>query len=227
MDAEPFNRAWGRFAGWLAERAPDDHAVLRPPASEEQIAAVEEAYGVVLHPDLKALLRLHDGTQSGSHPYGDFLPLGHRLSTVQRIVWTRDTLVSHYESSRPYFDAEEPVEAHADQWVPFAEPNDGGFAFVDHRPGPTYGQVYEFGMGSGAVEAKLWATSLTAFFEALATAVETGTPFQGYRPAFIEYVRVPAPGLDHLVGLRIFDWRIEPERPDRDPNYILHPVTGS
>ena len=82
MDTTPFHRAWARFSGWLAEHAPDDHAVLRPAATEEQIAAIETAYGFELHPEVKALLRLHDGISwdVSRLSFGCFLPIGHRLS---------------------------------------------------------------------------------------------------------------------------------------------------
>jgi cell wall assembly regulator SMI1 len=177
MGITPFHRAWARFSGGLAEHAPADHAMLRPAATEEQIAAIETAYGFELHPELKALLRLHDGTPwDVSRPsFGCFLPNGHRLSSTDQIIAMRQILLDFYEDFPENWGdwrdvwAKEPVVARSHQWVPFAELNDGGLAFVDHCPGPTYGQVYEFGMGSGASEITLWATSLAEFFDAMAT----------------------------------------------------------
>ncbi|MFB4320715.1 SMI1/KNR4 family protein [Actinomadura sp. 21ATH] len=223
MDTESFQRVWRRFATWLAENVPEDHTRLAPPASEAQIAAVEAAYEIELHPELRALLRLHDGTRSGGDPFGRFLPLGHKLINTEVIVGYRDMLTSpEMRGSHPY----DRVEGHPHLWVPFAEPNDGGLAFVDHHPGPTYGHVYELGIGSGATEPEQWATSLSAFFGALATAVETGAPFQAYRPALAEFLKAPTPGLTHAVGLRFLDWVIGPKPLPADHPFIVYQVIG-
>jgi len=74
------------------------------------------------------------------------------------------------------------VDGHIGRWVPFAHPNDGGIAFVHHQPGPLYGHVFEVGLGSGCWPPVEWATSLTAFFTALARSLQDGTPFHGERP---------------------------------------------
>ncbi|MEW2354314.1 SMI1/KNR4 family protein [Spirillospora sp. NPDC029432] len=223
MDTESFQRTWRRFATWLAENVPEDHALLSPPASDAQIAAVEAAYQMELHPELRALLRLHNGTRSGGDPFGRFLPLGHKLIGTQNIVGFRDMLTSpEMRGSYPH----DSVEGHPHFWVPFAEPKDGGLAFIDHHPGPTYGHVYELGIGSGAIDAQQWAPSLSALFAALATAVETGVPFQDYRPALAEFLKAPAPGLSHAVGLRFLDWRIGPEPPPDEHAFIVHQVIG-
>lgn len=231
VDLAPFHRAWERFSGWLATNAPYNHATLGPPATEEQIAAVEEAYGFALHPELKALLRLHNGTPpDASQPvFASFLPIGHRLSSTNQIIGARQTLMHFYNDFPENWGdcwEEEEVLAHSHQWVVFAEPNDGGMAFIDHRPGPTYGHVYEFGMGSGASEVTEWATSLSALFDALATAVETGTPFQGSHPTFLEFARTDIASLAPLVGRRFLEWNTDPQGPVPD-DYIVHPVTGS
>ncbi|MEU6055100.1 SMI1/KNR4 family protein [Streptomyces xanthochromogenes] len=54
--------AWGRIEAWLEEHAPATAALLRPPASDADIDAVEESIGVVFPPALRAWYRLHDGT---------------------------------------------------------------------------------------------------------------------------------------------------------------------
>ncbi|MCO6010544.1 SMI1/KNR4 family protein [Actinoallomurus purpureus] len=235
MDITPFHRAWARFSGWLAEHAPDDHAVLRPAATEEQIAAIETAYGVELHPELTALLRLHDGTPwDVSRPsFGCFLPIGHRLSGTDQIISMRQILLDFHEDFPENWGdwrdiwTDEPVIARSHRWVPFAEPNDGGLAFVDHCPGPTYGHVYEFGMGSGASDVTLWGTSLTEFFDAMATAVETGAPFQNSYPTFRELRRDHFPAYHPLVGRRFFDWNPTPDATTHDSEFVVHRVTAS
>lgn len=74
-------------------------------------------------------------------------------------------------------------------WVPFAYPNDGGVAFIDHRPGPGYGRVHEMGIGSGDVDGTVWASSLTELFNGLTSSLETGKPFHYYEPAVYEHAR--------------------------------------
>ncbi|MGV9557248.1 hypothetical protein [Streptomyces sp. NPDC003401] len=71
--------------------------------------------------------------------------------------------------------------------MPFALPDDGGVAFVDHRPGPTYGHVYEMGVGYGDLDGTLEGSILTEFVRAVTDALESGTPFLYHRPAASEH----------------------------------------
>ncbi|QKG27163.1 hypothetical protein ACTIVE_8816 [Actinomadura verrucosospora] len=201
--------------------------MLQPPATDQQIAAVEDAHGFVLHPDLKALLRLHDGTpwDAARPTHGCFLPMNHRLSSTQRIIGVREVLVDYHEDWGDSWPEEDPL-AHTHQWVVFAEPNDGGMVFIDHHPGPTYGHVYEFGMGSGASEVTLWAASLTDLFAALATAVETGTPFRGFHPTFFELRHTDMDAFAGFVGRRIFEWNSSPDEPAHDGSSVVHRIAA-
>ncbi|MFB6539314.1 SMI1/KNR4 family protein [Streptomyces noursei] len=91
--------AWGRIEVWLEDNAPASAALLRPPASDADIAAVEETIGVIFPPALRAWYRRHDGTddpESGKSwwPAG-FLPGNqgwYPLKTLQDVytVQTRD-----------------------------------------------------------------------------------------------------------------------------------------
>ncbi|MGW5117286.1 hypothetical protein ACWEQ8_17895 [Streptomyces noursei] len=45
--------AWGRIEVWLEDNAPASAALLRPPASDADIAAVEETIGVIFPPALR------------------------------------------------------------------------------------------------------------------------------------------------------------------------------
>ncbi|MEU2655018.1 SMI1/KNR4 family protein [Streptomyces sp. NPDC007325] len=191
-DLSAFAREWTRFESWLAAHSPADHAMLRRPAERERLAALESRLGFGLHPELTALLRQHDGADepvadpgSGRRlPAGAFLPSGHRLCGVDDIMTMYDVLVDVGEDNIDadlWEDDELAVNLH--RCVPFALTNDGGVAFVDHRPGPSYGHVYEMGIGSGDLDGTLWATSLTQLFRTLADAVESDGPFLFYRPA--------------------------------------------
>ncbi|MET8218305.1 SMI1/KNR4 family protein [Streptomyces hirsutus] len=183
-DLAAFDAAWDRFASWLSARCPIDHVALRSPATAEEIAALETRLGFPLHPQLRALLERHNGVIEKPEPdnfhAGAFLPLGHRLNDTEHIIRQHEWLV-HERELIAVGQGEDDLYGHAHQWVPFAHPNDGGTAFVDHRPGPTYGHVYEMGIGSGA-DATKWASSLAELFDDLATSLDTGEPFRGSWP---------------------------------------------
>ncbi|MFJ5221252.1 hypothetical protein ACIP98_42530 [Streptomyces sp. NPDC088354] len=49
---------------------------------------------------------------------------------------------------------------------------------IDHRPGQTYGHIFEMGIGSGDIEGTKWASSLAELFDQLAMSLETGHPFR-------------------------------------------------
>ncbi|MFD7206272.1 SMI1/KNR4 family protein [Streptomyces sp. NPDC059893] len=194
IDLQAFNREWTRFESWLRSNSPADQAILRGPAGRERLIELESRLGFDLHPELKALLEHHDGVGEpvvpGSGrvlPAGAFLPSGHRLSAVDDIVMMYDVLV---DVGKDNIEAdlwdEDALAVNLHHCVPFALPNDGGVAFIDHRPGPSYGHVYEMGIGSGDLDGTLWATSLTEFFRALADALETDGPFLYYWPASYE-----------------------------------------
>ncbi|MCF2128176.1 SMI1/KNR4 family protein [Strepomyces sp. STD 3.1] len=90
---------WGRIERWLWAHAPTSAALLRPPAGEADIVAVEEAIEVAFPSTLRAWYRLHDGIDDPAAgeswwPAG-FLP-GHqgwyRLAQLQDayVTQTRD-----------------------------------------------------------------------------------------------------------------------------------------
>jgi hypothetical protein len=178
--SDRFRPAWDRFSGRLGELAPASRATLGRIAFAQEIAGLEGALGFRLHPELKSLLRLHNG--AADTPAGAFLPLRHRLLGAAEIAQRNFDLLElgwhHPDSPWP----QDHLNAHTDRWVPFADPVDGGIAFVDHRSGPTYGHVYEIGIGSGDVDATLWATSLGELFDRLADALEGNAPFLYHRP---------------------------------------------
>ncbi|HBF84959.1 MAG TPA: cell wall assembly protein Knr4 [Streptomyces sp.] len=196
IDLVAFHREWTRFESWLTTHSPSDQAALQRPAGRERQAELESRLGFALHPELKALLDLHDGVAESvavpsprvGRPAGSFLPLQHQLCSVDDIAMMYDVLV---EVSEDFIEAgsaddeeadEEELAANLHRCVPFALPNDGGVALIDHRPGPSYGHVYEMGIGSGDLDGTFWATGLTELFRALCDALETGTPFLHYWP---------------------------------------------
>ncbi|MFD7236002.1 SMI1/KNR4 family protein [Streptomyces syringium] len=146
IDLTAFDTAWNRFASWLSVHSPADHAALQSPATAEEITRLEAQLGFSLHPELRALLERHNGVaehlttrESDSFQAGAFLPLGHRLNHTDRNASAHRILVDFgQENTASGLWEEDDLDGHAHQWVPFAHPNDGGVAFIDHRPGPTY-----------------------------------------------------------------------------------------
>ncbi|WP_233273662.1 SMI1/KNR4 family protein [Streptomyces broussonetiae] len=87
--ARQVTEAWQRMAGWLAEHAPGSYRTLLPGAGEEEIGRAEEAFGVELREDLKALWRLCAGVRD--EPGAGFLaenrsllPIGESVRVQQR-----------------------------------------------------------------------------------------------------------------------------------------------
>lgn len=206
IDLGVFDRAWDRLEAWLAEHSPADYAALQPPATAAEIEALEARLGFGLHPELRALLERHNGVAEkqpsrdrNAFQAGAFLPLGHRLSRTDRIASTHRMLVGFGEDSKEAgFWDEDYLNGHPHQWVPFAHPNDGGVAFIDHRPGPAYGRVYEIGIGSGDVDGSEWSPGLGRLFAELADSLEAGTPFKHFWPTTYE----------HSSGAHCVDWDI-------------------
>ncbi|NJQ02424.1 SMI1/KNR4 family protein [Streptomyces zingiberis] len=188
-DSAALGAAWDRFASWLSTHTPIDHAALRPAASPEEIAGLETRLGFPLHPQLRALLERHNGVveipEREYYAAGAFLPLGHRLNSTDQIARQHEMLKNIGFTEWGMWEEHE-LCGHAHRWVPFAHPNDGGTAFVDHHPGPTYGHVYEMGIGSGDIDGVLWGASLAELFDRLATCLESGEPFQGWWPTPLE-----------------------------------------
>ncbi|MET9506519.1 SMI1/KNR4 family protein [Streptomyces sp. NPDC006622] len=190
-DLAAFDREWHRFESWLTTHSPSDQAALQRPAGRQRQVELESRLGIALHPELKALLNLHDGAAGSvavpsprtGRPAGSFLPLQHQLCSVDDIVMMYDVLVEIGEDFVGGGSADKAeLAANLHRCVPFALPNDGGVALIDHRPGPSYGHVYEMGIGSGDLDGTFWATGLTELFRALCDALETGTPFLHYWP---------------------------------------------
>lgn len=66
MSAErQVTEAWSRIEGWLRQYAPASHTALLPGASEGEILAVEEAYGMRMPEGLRTLWKLTGGCSEG------------------------------------------------------------------------------------------------------------------------------------------------------------------
>ncbi|WP_345675566.1 SMI1/KNR4 family protein [Yinghuangia aomiensis] len=182
--ADAFRRAWSRYEDSGAATSSDDRAALPPPVTAAEAASLELRLGFPLHPELRTLLRQYDGRHDplggeGGRVRAEFLPFGLRLIDVAGIRRHYDGIIRDLaEEAKEDFPADpaaypdttdaDDAEAHIGYWVPFAADNDRGIAFVDHRPGPTYGYVYVFAEASGGWPPVETAPGLTDLFERLA-----------------------------------------------------------
>ncbi|WTX00995.1 hypothetical protein OG216_47085 (plasmid) [Streptomycetaceae bacterium NBC_01309] len=218
-DPERFKRVWRRFTDRLRTHAPDSHATLRPGATPEQLVVLKTRLGFAPHPQLAALLALHNGAspvagRPSNASGGGFLPFGHRLSDVDAIVRaseaTKDQaadlgqpsvsdLVADADADADDEFADEGLhdspEAHVAYWVPLSDTVTGAAIFVDHRPGPCYGHVYEIDFANGGMP-EFWAVDVANLFGTLTDTWENGGSFRGHRPA----------ATTTPEGRRVLDW---------------------
>ncbi|WP_433320361.1 SMI1/KNR4 family protein [Micromonospora chersina] len=163
--------AIGRIDMWLQEHAPRARAALRPPASERDLAAAQEAVGQPLPLDLRAWWLYGDGAHCG--PYvGDsgwlippgFVPYSIAEALKSRRLWMDvareigppeqlEAFVGS-ENSRP---AGTVCHSWLPAWIPVATNHAGGNLFVDLRGGPKYGCVMKFYRDAGALAEPAWA----------------------------------------------------------------------
>lgn len=185
-----FDQVWDQVLSLLARYSPAARNALRPPATRDEIARLETELGFVLHPDLRALLERNNGVTETTYGKfieepGAFLPLRYRLLDVEKIASDHRFFVKEAARNREVFP-EDDLWGHMDQWAPIARSIDAGVLFVDHRPGPRYGHVYEMGIGSGDIDGKLCGPTLTAFFDTVAGALDARTELWSFRPEVYE-----------------------------------------
>ncbi|MFG2127110.1 SMI1/KNR4 family protein [Streptomyces sp. NPDC048751] len=157
--------AWERIETWLRQYAPTSAALLRWPATTDQIAAVEDAIGHPFPHALRAWYLLHDGSAGvdsadpvGSYGRVDWLPRAKGWLPLQSVQ-------AQYELMTLQWEREPGL-------IPFAcNPRDGWYGYyVDAREdGPDYGRVGTWAVDQESVPTG-WA--LPDWLEAIATALE-------------------------------------------------------
>ncbi len=182
---------------------------LRPPATEDEIAAAERAMGVTFPPDLRALYRLADGEDSDFGLFGGptFLPLDAVVERWREREPAPSDLVT-IESDPP--GAIRRVTWHP-RWVPFADHHDGNLFAVDMAPGPsgTAGQVVAFGRDYYVEPVRLVAGSVTDLLAELVDMLRAGDVEPGQDLAmFLDYTKAdPDHSHDVSCGTQsIQDW---------------------
>jgi cell wall assembly regulator SMI1 len=134
---------WERIERWYANHVPQRLAQLGPPASDEDLAALQVATGLSLPDDVRASLSRHNGN---SFIYGfDYLNTGWAAEVWQRLTTRLEQgqfqgLIPGDTSGRRFA----PVWW-SRKWLPVAEHRAGTIMCVDTAPGPqgVIGQVLE------------------------------------------------------------------------------------
>lgn len=170
-DVARLTAAWERIETWLQAHAPASAALLRPPASEADIAAAEVAMGVELPATLAAWYRLHDGVDEHRAPdaaeVAGILPKGWTMLPL-------DGLVDEYRTHIQDWEREAGV-------LPFARrPGDtwSGW-YVDARKGePSFGTLGAWSVdgGDAPYPQDLDGWPLPDWLTEIAAALEQGRP---------------------------------------------------
>jgi cell wall assembly regulator SMI1 len=159
-----------RLKAVIAQVAPDADELFAPPASQENIARLEQGVGR-LPDELRSLLLLHDGA---------CLSIGRWLlapaAEIEGTWQMLDGLSAEFADSHALTEPEPGVRAlwWSARWIPFAGDGAGNHLCVDLDPAPggCVGQVIEFVHDHG-VRPRL-ADSLSDWFEKEAARLERG-----------------------------------------------------
>lgn len=169
--------AWKRIHAWLDAHAPKIRKSLNRPATDEQMAAAEKAFGGPLPDDFRALYGTHDGMDTGpslvSLFHGmEFLPL-------KKVIRELDDQNQPVDQLTPVRSADPGINTrhmYNSKWIPFAQTGDTLLCIdLDPTPAGTGGQVI-FRDHSDNTVLKL-APSLPAFLLGFAADLEEGRYF--------------------------------------------------
>lgn len=167
--------AWKRFENWLTSHYKEAHEDLNPPASDEQIRALEEALSVTLPADFAQFLKAHNG-QAGD---AGWIIDGSELLSVERIidewqVWHDLLINGHFDD----YDEERNNGVKNDwwnaKWIPFTYDGGGNHLCLDLDPAKDghHGQIIT--MWHDDSEREVQATSFHAWFTQYVDDIEAG-----------------------------------------------------
>ena len=155
-----------RLDHWLTVRRPDYHVLLRPGASDAQLAAFERRFTLELPNEFRQLYRWRDGQESMSA-----LPLqfNRTFSPLADIAETKEIcdgmIGSDFEDPRWWRRG----------WVPFLHNGGGSHLCIDvaAEDGGAPGQLVAFWKADA--DRPIESASLEAWLEELVTSIENGT----------------------------------------------------
>jgi cell wall assembly regulator SMI1 len=164
-----------RMETWYSHHAPLTAETLRPSASPEAIASVEEELSLTLHHDVRTLLTWHDGAESDNEVLAfEILPSYHFLSVDEircELIEQRD--IATRIASFIWNPA----------WLPIATDHCSRLFVIDHSIGPTHGHCFIWDPENYYWAHDNWQWfSMSAAVEATMVALEQGTSHLQYRP---------------------------------------------
>jgi cell wall assembly regulator SMI1 len=186
------NESWDTIVDWLGRHTPSELALVRPPATADDLAWAATTVGADLPGELLAWWRRTDGQSGKGHLVPPFYsPYPVRAALRSREIWlsawngaVRGTAVDEFAAHLAEADrapAGSPCKgAWLPSWLPIAGDGGGDDLFVDLRPGPARGCVREFLRDDGAGDRTLW-TDVGAMLADVAAGLERDVPVHGYR----------------------------------------------
>ncbi|WP_181861164.1 SMI1/KNR4 family protein [Streptomyces diacarni] len=212
-------QAWSRIVEWLAEYAQPSYAALRPGACEDEITAAEEALGVSVPEELKALWRLSAGEDGVA---GSGLMLGSwALMPLDAVIEVHRTRMRLQDGMDDTAD-EDALAQWKPSWIPFCsfdpDDTDDGL-YVDGVTGEV-AQWTRFG------ECEREYASLPAYLELMAVSLEAPLTAAGpEKPGMVGGALVWGPPRDEEREDR---WRRHlGEAPPRHPAKTLGAIRGA
>ncbi|MFE0382776.1 SMI1/KNR4 family protein [Streptomyces bungoensis] len=178
-ETEEVVSAWQRIAAWLRDHAPASAEVLRPGATDEEIATLTHRLGFEIPEALAAWLRVNNGSTAKDvrKPLtgGGVALLPHRDSAIfpddMRFLGCREIAEQHAN----YLHIAQGIgddEYWKPQWIPIAEKGDGPYGIILSADTSSSSlPLLKFREGDYP---GLFVSSLTEFLRPLADLLETG-----------------------------------------------------
>lgn len=174
------NDLWQQFEAWLCAHWPGGLAALNPPATDEEIAALEAALGARLPRDFVDCLRIHNGQSGAVAATGGVFGDSEFLSTAAILAqWTTwKELLDAGTFDGEDFEAEPQEGVRGDWWnagwIPFTQNGFGDGLCIDLAPdtGGRAGQIIEMWHDMG--DRDILAESFDAWFRRYVAAVVAG-----------------------------------------------------
>jgi cell wall assembly regulator SMI1 len=128
---------WKRIEAWLDAHVPSGAGILRPGATEEQIAAAERFLGVSLPEDVRVSFGLHNGQSRGP-----WLMYGWELLSLERVreewvAWKALLDEGTFRDFRSTSDGQTAEDWWHPRWLPLTYDGAGDHHCLDLHPGPT------------------------------------------------------------------------------------------
>jgi cell wall assembly regulator SMI1 len=187
-----YDSFWLRVESCFQRRAPELFAALNPPATEEQLRAIEAELGYRLHCEVRAAYLRHDGTvhrEDGGYERGAnfailnamaaWIPLRFAIADWRTLKEFNSRLkITNPEMFPPYDDHWENLSVRPVSWdeghFPIGDEGTSFRVFVDMVPAGR-GQAGQIFGDDGMAEAKIYAPSFNTLIGAIADHLESGT----------------------------------------------------